>query len=145
MFWVEIWKMSEFLSENFQFLVVKFSIYLNRRVFVMGHKYLKCSLSPLLWAGTQHFLLDCMCTQRRCWSGCPPKDAFDHCLSRECPAKTLISLRIRRAHMQCCRKCWAPAHLFSDTFSSPQTPSGNREQDNCEEMWFRKYCDLGIK
>ena len=27
---------SEFLSENFQFLVVKFSIYLNRRVFVMA-------------------------------------------------------------------------------------------------------------
>ena len=28
-------KISEFLSENFQFLVVKFSLYLNRRVFVM--------------------------------------------------------------------------------------------------------------
>ena len=28
-------KISVFLSENFQFLVVKFSIYLNRRVFVM--------------------------------------------------------------------------------------------------------------
>ena len=28
--------MSEFLSENFQFLVVKFSIYLNRHVFVMN-------------------------------------------------------------------------------------------------------------
>ena len=28
-------KISEFLSENFQFLVVKFSIYLKRRVFVM--------------------------------------------------------------------------------------------------------------
>ena len=28
-------KKSDFLSENFQFLVVKFSIYLNRRVFVM--------------------------------------------------------------------------------------------------------------
>ena len=28
-------KISEFLSEYFQFLVVKFSIYLNRRVFVM--------------------------------------------------------------------------------------------------------------
>ena len=28
-------KISEFLSENFQFLVVKFSVYLNRRVFVM--------------------------------------------------------------------------------------------------------------
>ena len=35
MFWAEIWKISEFLSENFQFLEVKFSIYLNRRVFVM--------------------------------------------------------------------------------------------------------------
>ena len=31
----------EFLSENFQFLVVKFSIYLNRRVFVMGGICLK--------------------------------------------------------------------------------------------------------
>ena len=28
-------KILEFLSEKFQFLVVKFSIYLNRRVFVM--------------------------------------------------------------------------------------------------------------
>ena len=36
MFWAEIWKISEFiLSEYFQFLEVKFSIYLNRRVFVM--------------------------------------------------------------------------------------------------------------
>ena len=35
MFWAKIWKISDFLSENFQFLVVKFSIYLNRRVFVM--------------------------------------------------------------------------------------------------------------
>ena len=29
-----------FFSENFQFLEVKFSIYLNRRVFVMLHKAL---------------------------------------------------------------------------------------------------------
>ena len=36
-FWaeIEIEKISDFLSENFHFLVVKFSIYLNRRVFVM--------------------------------------------------------------------------------------------------------------
>ena len=34
MFWAEIWKISEFLCENFQFLV-KFLIYFNRRVFVM--------------------------------------------------------------------------------------------------------------
>ena len=32
-------KISEFLSENFQFLEVKFSIYLNRRVFVMYLPY----------------------------------------------------------------------------------------------------------
>ena len=30
-------KYQRFLSENFQFLEVKFSIYLNRRVFVMAH------------------------------------------------------------------------------------------------------------
>ena len=36
MFWAEIWKILEFLSENFQALVVKFSIYLNRRVFIMN-------------------------------------------------------------------------------------------------------------
>ena len=35
MFWAEIWKRSVFLSESFQFLDVKFFIYLNRRVFVM--------------------------------------------------------------------------------------------------------------
>ena len=35
MFWAEIWKISEFLSENFHFFVVKFSIYLNRPVFAM--------------------------------------------------------------------------------------------------------------
>ena len=39
MFWAEIRKISDlFLSENIQFLVVKFSIYLNRRVFVKDSK-----------------------------------------------------------------------------------------------------------
>ena len=33
MFGAEIWKISEFLSENLQFLVVTFSIYLNRHVY----------------------------------------------------------------------------------------------------------------
>ena len=32
-------KISEFFSENFQFLEVKFSIYLNRRDFVMDLKF----------------------------------------------------------------------------------------------------------
>ena len=35
-------KYQSFLSENFQFLEVKFSVHLNRRVFIM------CSLSLLL-------------------------------------------------------------------------------------------------
>ena len=35
MFRAELWKILEFLSEKFQFSKVKFSIYLNRRVFVM--------------------------------------------------------------------------------------------------------------
>ena len=42
-------KYQNFLSENFQFLVVKFSVYLNRRVFVMifvpsGNCYSEVSL-----------------------------------------------------------------------------------------------------
>ena len=39
-----------FLSENFQFLEVKFSIYLNRRFFVMprdSHKTLMCFIKQL--------------------------------------------------------------------------------------------------
>ena len=36
MLWAEIWKISEFLSKNIQFLVKKFSIYLNRCVFIMN-------------------------------------------------------------------------------------------------------------
>ena len=35
MFWAEIWKISEFLSEKFHVLVVNFSVYLNRLVFIM--------------------------------------------------------------------------------------------------------------
>ena len=35
-FWAEIWKKSDFFfSEKFHFLAVKFSVYLNRHVFVM--------------------------------------------------------------------------------------------------------------
>ena len=35
MFWPEIWNISEFFIWKFSFLVVNFSVYLNRRVFVM--------------------------------------------------------------------------------------------------------------
>ena len=35
MFRAEIWKYQNFLSENLRFLVIKFSVYLNRHVFVM--------------------------------------------------------------------------------------------------------------
>ena len=40
MFWAKIWKISDFLSENFHFLVVKFSVYLNRHVFHNGFGFL---------------------------------------------------------------------------------------------------------
>ena len=50
-------KISEFSSENFQFLVMKFSIYLNRRVVVMNNALVACSklfraerLISYLWA-----------------------------------------------------------------------------------------------
>ena len=37
MFWAKIWKIPElFTSENFQFLEVKLSVYLNRHVFLMS-------------------------------------------------------------------------------------------------------------
>ena len=36
MFWAEIWKISVFLFEFFQFLEVEFSVYLNRHAFVMS-------------------------------------------------------------------------------------------------------------
>ena len=39
-FLAEIRKIFEFLSENFQFLMVKFSVYLNRLVFVMWEIFL---------------------------------------------------------------------------------------------------------
>ena len=46
MFWTEIWKMSEFLSENFQFLVVKFPIYwigvFSKCYFVKQHSFSYC-------------------------------------------------------------------------------------------------------
>ena len=37
-------KISEFLSENFQFLLVKFSVHLNRVVFVMNWRIVNCVL-----------------------------------------------------------------------------------------------------
>ena len=45
MFWAEIWKILEFLSEKFHFLVVKFSKYLNRLVFVMQSES-NCCMMP---------------------------------------------------------------------------------------------------
>ena len=45
-------KISEVLSENFHFLVVKFSVYLNRFVFIMeGHSF-KSVLPPIYKGST---------------------------------------------------------------------------------------------
>ena len=56
------------------------------------------------WTGTQHFLKNCMCAQRRLRSACasaqadqslryPPEDALDPWLPTDCPAKILIRRR----------------------------------------------------
>ena len=42
MFWAEIWKISDFFFLKTQFLVVKFSIYLNRRVFLISYPVPNC-------------------------------------------------------------------------------------------------------
>ena len=51
-------KKSEFLSENFQFLVVKFSIYLNRLVFVMYRMQLVTKAKISLRKQSDEELLD---------------------------------------------------------------------------------------
>ena len=48
MFCAETWKISEFLSENFQFLEMKFSINLNRRGFVMRSALQFCFVCRIL-------------------------------------------------------------------------------------------------
>ena len=53
-------KYQSFLSENFQFLEVKFSIYLNRRVFVMRDRFgsgqfRSCVVSTLCRFGPKSF------------------------------------------------------------------------------------------
>ena len=58
-FWAEIWKISEFLSENFHFLVLKFSVYLNRRVFVMGRLIRRNVEEPFL-ATQLIYLFSCL-------------------------------------------------------------------------------------
>ena len=68
MFWAKIWKISEFLSENCHFLVVKCSVYLNRLVFEMIYRiYSKCmdtltryQTSPKLWTNVFFYLLTCL-------------------------------------------------------------------------------------
>ena len=58
MFWAEIWKISRvFLSENFQFLEVKFSRYLNRCVFVMMCVIFSISQCFLLFFISDHWFI----------------------------------------------------------------------------------------
>ena len=70
MFWAEIWKRSEFLSENFQFLVVKFSIYLNRPVFILKNVAFRYYLS--CWGGSKEY------PQNMCFAN-NKKLSFDCC------------------------------------------------------------------
>ena len=45
-------KYQNFLSENFHLLVVNFSVYLNRLVFIMGVRAIKVRLYMLSWRNT---------------------------------------------------------------------------------------------
>ena len=88
MFWAGIWKISEFFIWKFSFrLVVKWSIYLNRRVFVMGQRRpwsdcvnaqsdqgLRCPHTALMyftWVALCYFLIfRCLlCNLKTIWSG----------------------------------------------------------------------------
>ena len=66
-------QISEFLSENFQILVVKISIYLHRRVFVMRRKtytQIGGQNSDYMWAETSENVPSDMRAQRKCRSAC---------------------------------------------------------------------------
>ena len=97
MFWAEIWKKYQnFSSENFPFLVVKFSIYLNRRVFVMRNiaypadskqkQYVKCLCSMCTFniTGWVHRLVNVMSNNSPFLRNCIP---FSHV-----PKTTLLFL-----------------------------------------------------
>ena len=68
-------KISEFLSESFHFLAVKFSIYLNRRGFIMSRRYLCCNFLRLFVRLLFHvaFALSLFVTHLSCtwWLGKP--------------------------------------------------------------------------
>ena len=67
MFWAGIWKKYQnFSSENFPFLVVKFSIYLNRRVFLM----IKLQIREY-WCGNEYPELVFIGNKEKCFVSIP--------------------------------------------------------------------------
>ena len=101
MFWAEIWKISEFfLPENFQFLVMTFSIYLNRRVFVMDSRDNISYKVHVRLAKTQ---ISKIFAVRNCrYVGCMASHIAPCEDSDQVAARTSLSLVL--AHMQFCRK-----------------------------------------
>ena len=53
MFWGEIWKISESFIRKFSFLEVNFSVYLNRRVFVIHTYELQLCAPVLVWVQSE--------------------------------------------------------------------------------------------
>ena len=114
MFWAEICKKSDFVSDFSYFLVVKFSVYLNRRVFIL-------------------YKITCAPNKDACQPLCPRslRRVFaDHSLGSQGSKAssdgqwTLIRLRICTgwsessmvAHMQSCRKCYVPARVSTSIY-----------------------------
>ena len=56
-------KYQNFLSENFHFLVVKFSLYLNRHVFVINIWIASSEKEPLNMGKMHRFRSSCACTK----------------------------------------------------------------------------------
>ena len=109
MFWAEIWKLLEFLSENFQFLVVKFSIYLNRRVFIMvafgNNEYTKernrrLGLSSLYSSRIRNLkmLTDFLFTKTRSW------ESMQNLYDMVYTWIHVFRLRVKRSHWQVRRR-----------------------------------------
>ena len=79
-------KISEFLSGSFQFLEVKFSIYLNRRVFVMWIFFFFSS--PALFVSPRGDRIYCLCTLR----------------SRKGMPQAVKSIRLRNRACKLCKR-----------------------------------------
>ena len=97
--WAEKWKISEFLPENFHFLMVKFSVYLNRRVFVMTSFY-EQRVIWLYCAMRRHILVFAVLSSQNSfffsWKGLCIDDGLSSLVRRKLTAISACSLSFKQ-------------------------------------------------